>query len=151
MRLSQARCIHRHHRNGFVAAPAALLAALTLLLAVPSDAASHSTRSTHTRHGTHGTDGTGNGLHAHVPVEKRPVDERPFGAACRTVVEGSHVTAYCRNPYPEPDHVGLHIECDRWWDIDADGARVEAGPAQNIRLTGRCWKEVRSAWVSHRK
>ncbi|MFJ2258076.1 hypothetical protein ACIOKD_06950 [Streptomyces sp. NPDC087844] len=111
-----------------------MFAALTLLLAVPSDAASHTAHS------------AGTAPHARVPAEKRP-----FGAACRTVVDGSHVTAYCRNPYPEPDHVGLHIECDRWWDLDADGTRVEAGPAQNVRLTGRCWKEVRSAWVSHRK
>ncbi|MFS8362321.1 hypothetical protein [Streptomyces sp. CWNU-52B] len=108
-----------------------MFAALTLLLAVPAGAASHTARTA---------------PHARVPVE-----ERPFGAACRTVVDGSHVTAYCRNPYPEPDHLGLHIECERWWDIDADGVSVEAGPAQNVRLTGRCWKEVRSAWVSHRK
>jgi hypothetical protein len=80
-----------------------------------------------------------------------PVEERPFGAVCRTVVDGSHVTADCRNPYPEPDHVGLHIECERWWDLDTDGARVEAGPAQNVRLTGRCWKEVRSAWITHQR
>ena len=50
-----------------------------------------------------------------------------------------------------PTGVSLHIECDRWWDIDSDGAPVEAGPAQTVRLTGRCWKEVRSVWVSHRK
>ncbi|MEW2571992.1 hypothetical protein [Streptomyces sp. NPDC047070] len=111
-----------------------MFAALTLLLAAPSDAASHSAYT------------AGTTTHARVPAEKRP-----FGAACRTVVDGSHVTADCHNPYPESDHVGLHIECDRWWDIDADGARVEAGPAQNVRLTGRCWKEVRSAWVSHEK
>jgi hypothetical protein len=134
VRLSQARCTHRLPRNGFAAAPAALFAALTLLLAAPSDAASHTAHSAVTT------------PHARVPAEKRP-----FGAACRTVVDGSHVTAYCHNPYPESDHVGLHIECDRWWDLDADGTRVEAGPAQNVRLTGRCWKEVRSAWVSHQK
>jgi len=134
VRLSPPRCIHRLHRNGFAAAPAALCAALTLLLAVPGGAAGHTTKTA---------------PHARVPVQDG--QERPFGAACRTVVDGSHVTAYCHNPYPEPDRVGLHIECDRWWDIDADATRVEAGPAQNIRLTGRCWKEVRSAWVSHQK
>ncbi|MFC8199448.1 hypothetical protein ACFWBR_33390 [Streptomyces sp. NPDC060006] len=111
-----------------------LLAALTLLLALPFDAVSHTAETA---------------PHARVPSQDD--DARPFGAACRTVVDGSYVTAYCHNPYPEPDRVGLHIECDRWWDIDADGARVEAGPAQTVRLTGRCWKEVRSAWVSHRR
>ncbi|WP_443061548.1 hypothetical protein [Streptomyces sp. NBC_00414] len=111
---------------------------MTLLLAVPCDAASHTA--------SHAAHSTGTTPHARVPAQ-----ERPFGARCRTVVDGSHVTADCHNPYPEPDRIGLHIECDRWWDIDADGARVEAGPAQNVRLTGRCWKEVRSAWVSHQK
>ena len=75
----------------------------------------------------------------------------PFGAECRTSVHGSHVVAYCHNPYAETDRVSLHIECDRWWDLDTDGAPVDAGPAMTVRLTGRCWKEVRSAWVSHRK
>ncbi|WP_370880410.1 hypothetical protein [Streptomyces aurantiacus] len=123
---------------------------MTLLLALPCDAASHTTG-----------DGTAHDAASHTastvphaktaPRARVPVEERPFGAVCRTVVDGSDVTAYCHNPYPEPDHVGLHIECERWWDIDADGTRVEAGPAQNVRLTGRCWKEVRSAWVSHQK
>ncbi|MFD3505184.1 hypothetical protein ACFWWT_43735 [Streptomyces sp. NPDC058676] len=89
---------------------------------------------------------------SHARVEVRPAAApEPFGAACRSRVSGSHVIAYCHNPYPEPDHVSLHIECDRWWDVDSDGASVEAGPAQTVRLTGRCWKEVRSVWVSHRK
>ena len=76
---------------------------------------------------------------------------QPFGAECRVAVHGSHVVAYCHNPYAETDRVSLHIECDRWWDLDTDGAPVDAGPAMTVRLTGRCWKEVRSAWVSHRK
>ncbi|WP_030789616.1 hypothetical protein [Streptomyces sp. NRRL S-920] len=76
---------------------------------------------------------------------------RPFGAECRTGVAGSAVIAYCHNPYPETDRVRLHVECDQWWDIDVDSAPVEAGPAQTVRLAGRCWKEVRSAWVSHQK
>ncbi|MEU5044459.1 MULTISPECIES: hypothetical protein [Streptomyces] len=75
----------------------------------------------------------------------------PFGASCRSQVTGSRVTAYCHNPYPRTDGVRLHIECARWWDLDTDGAEVGAGPAQTVRLTGRCWKEVRSVWVSHRK
>jgi hypothetical protein len=88
--------------------------------------------------------------HARVGVRKSAEPE-PFGAACRSSVTGSHVIAYCHNPYPRTDRVSLHIECDRWWDVDSDGTPVEAGPAQTVRLTGRCWKEVRSVWISHRK
>ncbi|MFJ8105019.1 hypothetical protein [Streptomyces sp. NPDC096132] len=75
----------------------------------------------------------------------------PFGSECRVTVRGSHVVAYCHNPYPGVDRVRLHIECDRWWDLDTDGTPVDAGPAMTVRLTGRCWEEVRSAWVSHQK
>ncbi|EGX59116.1 hypothetical protein SZN_14371 [Streptomyces zinciresistens K42] len=75
----------------------------------------------------------------------------PFGAACRIRVAGSQVTADCHNPYPRTDSVTLHVECTRWWDLDSDGTAVKAGPAQTVRLSGRCWKEVESAWVSHRK
>ncbi|MGW7052090.1 hypothetical protein [Streptomyces sp. NPDC054887] len=74
-----------------------------------------------------------------------------FGSTCRTTVEGSRVVAYCHNPYPATDLVRLHVECDRWWDIDADGLPVEVAPAQTVRLTDRCWKEVRTAWVSHHR
>lgn len=74
-----------------------------------------------------------------------------FGAACRTVVHGSHVVAECHNPYVDTDRVSLHIECARWWDIDTDTAPVDAGAAQTVRLSGRCWKEVRSAWVTHQR
>jgi len=88
--------------------------------------------------------------HARVRGGK-PAESRPFGAECRTRVTGSHVIAYCHNPYPETDRVGLHIECDRWWDLDSDGAPVEAGPAMTVRLTGRCWEDVRSVWVSHQR
>ncbi|GAA1368096.1 hypothetical protein [Streptomyces beijiangensis] len=73
----------------------------------------------------------------------------PFGADCRTTVEGSHVVAYCHNPYPDSDRVELHVECARWWDIDADGRPVEVGPAQTVRLTDRCWKEIRAVWITH--
>jgi hypothetical protein len=112
---------------------APVLAALVLLVALPADAASQTSH--------HPVKGP----HARVP------DKRPFGASCRTAVHGSHVTAYCHNPYPETDRVSLHVECDRWWDVDSDGARVGAGPAETVRLTGRCWKEIRSVWVSHEK
>ncbi|MEU2925049.1 hypothetical protein ABZ636_08300 [Streptomyces sp. NPDC007251] len=74
-----------------------------------------------------------------------------FGAACRTTVRGSHVLVYCHNPYVDTDRVRLHIECARWWDIDTDSAPVDAAPAMTVRLAGRCWKEVRSVWISHQK
>ncbi|MDI3423432.1 hypothetical protein [Streptomyces luteolus] len=75
----------------------------------------------------------------------------PFGADCRVRESGSHVVAYCHNPYPDTDRVALHIECREWWDIDTDTARVAAGPAMTVRLAGRCWKEVGAAWVSHER
>lgn len=80
-----------------------------------------------------------------------PTADDPFGAACRIGVDGSWVTAYCHNPYPDTDHLRLHIECVRWWDLDSDSAPVAAGPAQTVRLAGRCWEEVGAAWISHRK
>ncbi|MCX4975626.1 hypothetical protein [Streptomyces sp. NBC_00620] len=107
---------------------APLLAAAALVTALPSDAVPH----------------------ARVGSEN-PAVPQPFGAECRTTVTGSHAVAYCHNPYVDTDRVRLHIECDRWWDIDSDGAPVGAGPAETVRLTGRCWKEIRSAWVSHQK
>lgn len=78
-------------------------------------------------------------------------EPRPFGSECRTSVDGSNAVAYCHNPYPETDRIRLHVECDRWWDIDSDGELAEAGPAETVRLTGRCWKEIRSVWVSHQR
>ncbi|MFE7902767.1 hypothetical protein ACFU3E_35780 [Streptomyces sp. NPDC057424] len=90
-----------------------------------------------------------------VPGARVPAGENasaePFGAACRIRVTGSKVTAYCHNPYPVTDRVSLHVECARWWDIDTDSAPVAAGPAQTVRLTGRCWKEVGDVWISHRR
>ncbi|WP_406057207.1 hypothetical protein OG462_12070 [Streptomyces sp. NBC_01077] len=80
-----------------------------------------------------------------------PAAEEPenFGASCRTVVQGSRVTAHCQNPYPRTDRVRLHVECERWWDIDSDSAPVDVGPADYGKITGRCWKEVGAAWVTH--
>ncbi|MFB7742696.1 MULTISPECIES: hypothetical protein [unclassified Streptomyces] len=75
----------------------------------------------------------------------------PFGAACHTSVHGSQVTAYCHNPYPDTDLVRLHTDCANWWDLDADAAAVGVGPGQTVRLTDRCWKDVRAVWVSHQK
>ncbi|GGQ49233.1 hypothetical protein [Streptomyces flaveolus] len=88
--------------------------------------------------------------HARVPSRDAAPAEL-FGAECRIRVDGSGVTAYCHNPYPDTDEVRLHIECARWWDLDSDGPAVEAGPAQTVRLDGRCWKDVQTAWVSHRR
>ncbi|MFE0516484.1 hypothetical protein [Streptomyces sp. NPDC058964] len=82
---------------------------------------------------------------------KRPTAPSLFGAECRTTVRGSHVVAYCHNPYVDPDRVTLHIECARWWDLDTDGDPVDTGPAMTVRLSGRCWKEVGSVWISHQK
>lgn len=72
-----------------------------------------------------------------------------YEADCRIVVEGSRATAFCHNPYPETDRVRLHIECERWWDIDVDSAPAEVGPAGYAELTDRCWKEIGAVWVSH--
>ncbi|MEV5515839.1 hypothetical protein AB0L50_23490 [Streptomyces flaveolus] len=88
--------------------------------------------------------------HARVP-DRDTAPAEPFGAACRIRVDGSGVTASCHNPYPDTDEVRLHIECARWWDLDSDGPAVETGPAQTVRLDGRCWKDVQTAWVSHRR
>ncbi|MEU6314841.1 hypothetical protein [Streptomyces sp. NPDC047014] len=91
-----------------------------------------------------------------IPAEPPAPPSRPaagelFGADCDTAIEGSQVTVHCHNAYPATDLVRLHIECDRWWDVDGDGAAVAVGPAGRAELTGRCWKEVRAAWVSHRR
>ncbi|MFI5807326.1 hypothetical protein [Streptomyces sp. NPDC051561] len=83
-----------------------------------------------------------------APVRAEP-SAAPFGASCRIAVERSQVVSYCHNPYAQPDLVRLHTECGRWWDIDGDSAPVEVGPAETVRLTSRCWKEVADAWVSH--
>ncbi|QEV50084.1 hypothetical protein CP980_25720 [Streptomyces vinaceus] len=89
---------------------------------------------------------------AEPPVRLRPAEPRDlFGADCDTVIEGSQATATCQNGYPETDLLRLHVECDRWWDVDADSAAVPLGPAGRTELTGRCWKEVRSAWVTHQR
>lgn len=76
-------------------------------------------------------------------------DPEPSGAECRTSLQGSRVIAYCHNPYPSTDRVQLHTDCARWWDIDADSTPVDVGPGRTVRLDGRCWKEVGSAWVTH--
>jgi hypothetical protein len=90
-------------------------------------------------------------LPAEPPAQPaRPPSDRLFGSDCDTRIRGSLVTVYCHNPYPRTDLVRLHVECERWWDVDGDGAAVPVGPAERVELTGRCWKEVRTAWVSHR-
>ncbi|MFH8370699.1 hypothetical protein [Streptomyces sp. NPDC018031] len=79
-------------------------------------------------------------------------DSRPGerGASCNAWISGSRAHASCFNPDPGADRVQLHVDCARWWDPDLDGHPVEVGPAQHIRLSQRCWKEIREAWVSHR-
>lgn len=82
--------------------------------------------------------------------DPEPQAEPPsYEADCRTVVAGSRATAFCHNPYPVTDRVRLHIECARWWDVDVDSAPVKLGPAGYVQLTDRCWKEIRTVWVSH--
>jgi hypothetical protein len=86
-----------------------------------------------------------------VPDGDQAGDREPFGAFCRTRTQGSRATANCHNPYPETDRVRLHIECDRWWDLDSDSAPAPVGPAGYVQITGRCWQEIRSVWVSHQR
>ncbi|MFE6848470.1 hypothetical protein [Streptomyces sp. NPDC057686] len=89
---------------------------------------------------------------AEPPVRPGPPAARDlFGADCDTLIDGSQVTATCHNGYPVTDMVRLHVECDRWWDLDSDSAAAAVGPAGRIELAGRCWKEVRSAWVTHQR
>ncbi|WP_306329859.1 hypothetical protein [Streptomyces venezuelae] len=103
---------------------------------------------------------TGIAVAAEVRAAPAPVEEFPaagpaaeepenFGASCRTEIRGSSVTAHCQNPYPRTDRIRLHVECERWWDVDSDSAPVDVGPADYGKVTGRCWKEVRSAWITH--
>ncbi|GLF98713.1 hypothetical protein [Streptomyces yaizuensis] len=82
-------------------------------------------------------------------VSQQPEPVR-YEAECWMDIDGSRATAHCGNPYPVVDRVRLHVECERWWDIDTDGAPVEIHPAGAVSLSERCWKEIRSAWVSHR-
>ena len=109
---------------------APVFAAVALVMAVPHDAMPHPR-----------AEGVSGG--------SRPAVPHPFGAECRTTVTGSHVVAYCHNPYVGTDRVALHVECARWWDIDSDSAPVDVGPAMTVRLTGRCWKEIRRVWITH--
>ncbi|WP_338899035.1 hypothetical protein WBG99_28430 [Streptomyces sp. TG1A-60] len=121
-------------------APAAVVLALALTL--PTEATPYARVEDEERHARV------QGAKGHARVAGKP---DPFGAACRSTVLGSQVIAHCFNPHATVDRVRLHIECERWWDIDSDGAPVETGPAQTVRLTGRCWKEVHSVWFSHQR
>ncbi|MFJ6830931.1 hypothetical protein [Streptomyces sp. NPDC091209] len=110
---------------------APVFAAVALVMAVPYEAMPHPR-----------VDGANGG-------PRTPAVPEPFGAECHTTVTGSHVVAYCHNPYVGTDRVSLHVECARWWDIDSDSAPVDVGPAMTVRLTGRCWKEIRTVWITH--
>ncbi|MEU4089365.1 hypothetical protein [Streptomyces aureus] len=118
---------------------APVFAAVALVLAVPHDAMPHP-RAGGVSQGSRPAGGDTAGP---------PAVPQPFGAECRTVVSGSHVVAYCHNPYVGTDRVALHVECARWWDIDTDSDPVEVGPAMTVRLTGRCWEEIRTVWITH--
>ncbi|MER5375121.1 hypothetical protein [Streptomyces sp. NPDC002553] len=106
---------------------APLTVAVCLVLALPYDALSHT----------------------RVEAPEPTATPESLGAECRIDVRGSHVVAHCHNPDAGVDRVRLHIECARWWDLDTDTAPADAGPAMTVRLAGRCWMEVRAAWVSH--
>ncbi|MFF8960879.1 hypothetical protein [Streptomyces sp. NPDC014894] len=84
-----------------------------------------------------------------APAQEPEPEPRRYEADCRTEIDGSHATAHCHNPNPGVDRVRLHIECERWWDIDVDSAPAEVYPAGEVTLTDRCWKEIRAVWVSH--
>ncbi|MFF2849135.1 hypothetical protein ACFVT5_22830 [Streptomyces sp. NPDC058001] len=119
--------------HGFVP----MLAVLVLLTALPYESSRHESDND--------------------PETARPARVRDAAASsaataeCRTTVTGSEAVTYCHNPYPQTDRVALHIDCAQWWDVDSDGAPVDAGPATTVRLAGRCWKEIRSVWISHEK
>ncbi|MFD0370652.1 hypothetical protein [Streptomyces sp. NPDC059071] len=121
----------QHHSFAAVASAAALLAGLTALGVAAEVRAAPAPREDV------------------PPTAPAAAEPENFGASCRTLVQGSTVTAHCQNPYPRTDRVRLHVECDRWWDVDSDSAPVEVGPADYAQVTGRCWKEVRSAWITH--
>ncbi|MFI8933146.1 hypothetical protein ACIG3E_36450 [Streptomyces sp. NPDC053474] len=127
--------------------PGAALAALALLITLPYDAVSHAASHAAGQRAREDQERPASA----APDPRPAAADRPFGAECRSNVVGSHVVAYCHNPYPDTDRLRLHIECDRWWDIDSDSRPVAAGPAMTVRLAGRCWKEVRSVWISHQR
>ncbi len=70
------------------------------------------------------------------------------GARCDLRREDGLAVATCLNPDPVSTRLQLHVSCARWWDPATDTAPVDDGPAQWVRLTGRCWKEIRTAWLT---
>lgn len=81
---------------------------------------------------------------AHAAVAPRS------GARC-DIVRGDHeARAVCLNPDPVTTRLQLHVTCARWWDPATDTEPVDDGPAQWVSLTGHCWKELRSAWLTRR-
>lgn len=90
-------------------------------------------------------------LAACAPAQGATADKKRerFGAECRIEIDRDLVSATCHNPYPTVDRVALHIECAKWWDIDTDSRPKAVYPAETLRMDGRCWKNVRTAWVSH--
>ncbi len=70
------------------------------------------------------------------------------GTTCRLARQHSTATAVCHNPDPTVTLVQLHVSCARWWDPATDTAETTVGAAQWVTLTGRCWKEIRTAWIT---
>jgi hypothetical protein len=75
--------------------------------------------------------------HARVKPGKPPAPQL-FGAWCRTRVTGSHVTAYCHNPYPQTDGVSLHVFNVRdGGDLKVEIPNVQGQTAATFHCTRR--------------
>jgi hypothetical protein len=70
------------------------------------------------------------------------------GTTCHLAQGAASAVATCHNPDPTTGHVQLHVACARWWDPPTDSATVTVDPAQWVTVSGRCWKEIRTAWVT---
>ncbi|MEU8620895.1 hypothetical protein [Streptomyces sp. NPDC048623] len=135
-----------HSRAPALVSAAALLAGLAGL-AVAAEVRAAPAPAADATAATGTSSGAGSGVRAEDPEDTG--GDEDVGASCRTLVQGSVVTAHCQNPYPRTDRVRLHVECARWWDLDSDSAAAEVGPADYAQVTARCWKEVSSAWITH--
>jgi hypothetical protein len=77
-----------------------------------------------------------------------PASAADADTTCRLTQQGSTATATCHNPDPTAGRVQLHVACARWWDPPTDTPTVTVSPAEWVTLTGHCWKEVRTAWLT---
>ncbi|MFD9014690.1 hypothetical protein ACFV0A_37410, partial [Streptomyces sp. NPDC059552] len=64
---------------------------------------------------------------------------------------GSLVRGTSHPPSPATDLLGRPVVCAAGAPGAGQACAVAVGPAGRAELVGRCWKEVRSAWVSHRR